>query len=70
MNIVELDLASCINVLCLLVVEDVCILDGNIMNHTFCAVGYDAILAATDINIADVDVLEVWQVFLLYWHGE
>ena len=67
MNIVELDFASCVNVLCLLVVEDVCILDGYIVNHTFCAVGYDAILAATNIDVADVDVLEVWQVFLLYW---
>ena len=67
MYVVELDLAGIVNVLCLVVVEDVCVLDSDVVNHTFCSVGNDTVLAATHIDVAHVDVLEVWQVLLFYW---
>ena len=50
MYVVELDLAGIVNVLCLVVVEDVCVLDGDVVNHTFCSVGNDTVLAADSWN--------------------
>ena len=67
MYIVELDLAGIVYVLCLVVVEDVCVLDSDVVNHAFCSVSYDTVLAATHVDVAHVDVLEVWQVLLFYW---
>ena len=66
-HILELDLASLVDILCLLIVEDIGILDGNVVNHSLCAVSHDAVLASANIHIADVDVLEVWKIFLLHW---
>ena len=66
-DIVELDLASLVNVLRILVVEDVCVLDVYVMNHTFCSMSHDAVLATTYVDVAHVDVLEVGQKLLLYW---
>ena len=59
-HILELDFASLIDILSLLIVEDIGILDGNVVNHSLCAVSYDAVLASANIYIADVDILEVW----------
>ena len=66
-HILELDFASLVDVLSLLIVEDIGILDGNVVNHSLCAMSYDAVLASANIYIADVDILEVWKIFLLHW---
>ncbi len=60
-DVFQLNLAGCIDILGFLGVEDIGVLDGDIVNHTFCAMCYDAVLATSNIDIADVDVLEVWQ---------
>ena len=59
-DIVEIDFASFVNVLCLFVVEDVCVLDVYVMNHTFFSVGYDSVLATSYIDVTDMNVLEFW----------
>lgn len=64
--ILQGNLAGCIYILCILVVEDVAVLDGDIVYHTFCAMRHDSILAATYIDVADMNVLEIWQEFLFY----
>ena len=57
-HILQGNLASCIYILCILVVEDVAVLDGDIVYHTFCAMSHDSILAATYIDITDMNILE------------
>lgn len=64
MHIVECYLASVIDVLCLLGVEDVGIFDADVVYHSFSSMGYDSVLASAYIDVADVDVLEVGEIFL------
>jgi len=43
-HIFELDFASLIDILRLLIVEDIGILDGNVVNHSLCAMSNDAVV--------------------------
>ena len=45
-HILKLDFASLIDILRLLIVEDIGILDGNVVNHSLSAMSYDAVLAS------------------------
>ena len=66
MYIVKLDFAILVDVLRFLCVEDVGVLDGDVVNHAFRTMGYDAVLATSHVDVAHVDVLEVWQKLLFY----
>lgn len=64
-DIFQCNLATLVDVLPILVVEDIGILDGDVMNHSFGTMGYDTILATSYIDVADMNVLEVRNIFLL-----
>lgn len=57
--VLNLDVASVVNVLCLLVVEDVAVLDGDVVYHAFFAVSHNSVLASSYIYITYMYVLKV-----------
>ena len=58
-DILQSNLASLINVLGFVIVEDIAVFDCNVVYHVGFTVSHNTILASAYIYIADVDVLEV-----------
>lgn len=58
--------AGSIDILGFLGVEDIGVLDGDIVYHTFCTMCFNTCFATSYVDVAHVDILKVWQEFLLY----